>query len=69
MTLPLIKHVYLYKNKKVIVESQILFYKVYTMTYVTESGNIGAQILVYNWWDFMLHAKYIMELPKLSKAY
>jgi hypothetical protein len=39
------------------------------MTYVEDEGNIGAELLVYNWWKFMFKAKYIMEAPKLSKAY
>lgn len=69
MTFPLLQKVYEIDNKKVKTVAQTLFYKVYCMTYVEDEGNIGAELLVYNWWKFMFNAKYIMEAPKLSKAY
>lgn len=69
MTFPLLQKIYEIEGKKVKTNAQTLFYKVYCMTYITEEGNIGAELLVYNWWKFMFKAKYIMEAPKLSKAY
>ena len=69
MTFPLLKRIYEIDGIKVKTNAQTLFYKVYCMTYVTEKSNVGAKLLVYNWWKFMFKAKYIMEAPKLSKAY
>lgn len=69
MTFPLLQKVYEIDGKQVRTNAQTLFYKVYCMTYVTEEGNVGAELLVYNWWTFMFKAKYIMNVTKLSKAY
>ena len=69
MTFPLLQKVYEIDDKKVKTVAQTLFYKVYCMTYVTKEDYIGSELLVYNWWKFMFKAKYIMEAPKLSKAY
>lgn len=69
MTFPFISKVYKIDNKNVKTIAQTLFYKVYCMTYITKEDNIGSELLVYNWWKFMLNAKYIMEAPKLSKVY
>lgn len=69
MTFPLLQKVYEIDGKQVKTTAQTLFHTVYCMTYVNKEDNIGAELLVYNWWKFMFNAKYIMEAPKLSKAY
>lgn len=69
MTFPLLQKIYEIDGKKVKTNAQTLFYKVYCMTYVTEEGNVGAELLVYNWWKFMFKAKYIETLPERGSAY
>ena len=69
MTIPLIKNVYKIDDKEVTVVAQTLFFKVYTMTYVNSDSVVGSQMLVYNWWKFMFKAKYLKQVPQLSKYY
>lgn len=69
MTFPLVKNIYEIDGKEVITIAQTLFYKVYVQTHVHTDKVVGSEILVYNWWKFMLKAKYIRKAPQLSKAY
>lgn len=69
MTFPLIKKIYSYKGKEVTVWQQDLFVKVYVTIQVDDDQNKGSMFETYNWWDFMLNAKYIKDAPVLSSAY
>ena len=66
MTFPLIDRIYLFEGEEVCVDAQTLFYKVYLRTIPKEGGGIYS---IANWWKFMLNAKYLKDLPKVSSAY
>lgn len=66
MIFPKINNIYEYNDKLYVVWQQTLFKEVYLRT-IPKSG--GASFLKAKWFDFMLNAKFIKPLPKLSSAY
>ena len=72
MVFPIINNVYDYNGEEVIVWAQDPFKNVFCRTNIDStksSATLGSTFVKYNWWKFMLHAKFIKKLPKRSSAY
>ena len=69
MTFPLVNNVYKYNGQEVIIWGQDPLLSVYCRTYIHDGENIGSNYEKYNWWKFMLNAKYLRKAPTMSAAY
>lgn len=70
MTLPRIKHIYLYKGKKYIVRYCTMIDLELIAQTIPESNKEyeSSEFITFNYWEFLIFAKHIGEV-KLSKAY
>lgn len=67
MTIPKVKHLYLYKGRKYVVRYCAMVDKdLVAQTYAEDE--VKSEFNTFNYWDFLFHAKHLGEI-KMSKAY